>query len=88
MNILKKQKMTEKEKNEIKGIISEYAKCHNDISKLESEIKVLLSRKDSLLRTLKHIRNTEKYTVNKLKKKYGEDAAIDLEKLEIIDGKA
>ena len=68
--------------------ISDYTECHDQILKLESEIKGLLSRKDSLMRTLKHIRNSEKHIVNKLQKKYGEDASIDLQKLEIIDGKA
>ena len=80
--------MTNKEKTEVKKIISDYTECHDQILKLESEIKGLLSRKESLMRTLKHIRNSEKHIVNKLQKKYGEDASIDLEKLEIIDGKA
>jgi len=77
--------MTNKEKTEIKKIISDYKECHDQILELENEIKSLLSRKNSLMRTLKHIRNSEKHVVNELQKKYGEDAGIDLEKLEIID---
>ena len=79
--------MTNEEKTKVKGIMSDYSQCHNHILELEKEIENLLKRKNNLVKTLRHIRNTEKHFVNKLQKKYGEDASIDLEKLEIINGK-
>ena len=80
--------MTKDEKQKVSKVISEYAECYNQIEKLEHDIKQLLHQKNNLVKTLKHIRNTEKHIVEKLKKKYGEEAGIDLEKLEIINGKA
>ena len=76
--------MTNDEKTKVKKVISEYKKCYDQIEDLEKEIRKLLHRKNSLVKTLKHIRNTEKHIVDGLQKKYGEDASIDLEKLEII----
>jgi len=80
--------MTKEEKQQVSKVISDYTECYNQIEKLEHDIKQLLHKKNSLVKTLKHIRNTEKHVVEKLQKKYGEDAGIDLEKLEIINGKA
>jgi prefoldin subunit 5 len=80
--------MTKEEKQQVSKVISDYSECHNQIEKLEHDIKQLLHKKNNLVKTLKHIRNTEKHVVEKLQKKYGEDAGIDLEKLEIINGKA
>ena len=79
--------MTNEEKANIKGIISEYVSCYSDIEKLEREIELLLDRKNELVDRLQGIRNSEMEAISELKEKYGEDAALDLEKMKIVNGK-
>ena len=79
--------MTKNEKQKIMEIISLYAKCHDSIEKLEKEITNLGKRKEQLISELKQIRNNEQVVVEELKTKYGEDAVLNLQKMEITNGK-
>jgi septation ring formation regulator EzrA len=76
--------MTQNEKNKIKAIMQEYSSCYNEIELLEKEIERLLDNKNKLVERLYSIRDDEMVVVSELKQKYGEEASLDLEKLEII----
>jgi hypothetical protein len=78
--------MTKEEKTKILHIISQYGKCHEKIEKLEKEITNLLDKKNLLVSELNSIRNNEKEVVNELQKKYGNEAILNLEKMEITNG--
>lgn len=76
--------MTQNEKSKIKAIMQEYSSCYSEIELLEKEIERLLDNKNKLVERLHSIRDDEMIVVSELKQKYGEDASLDLEKLEII----
>lgn len=76
--------MTQNEKSKIKAIMQEYSSCYNEIELLEKEIERLLDNKNKLVERLHSIRDDEMVVVSELKQKYGEEASLDLEKLEII----
>ena len=80
--------MTKDEKYKITEIITQYTSCYNDILFLEQQIEKLLENKDNLINRLKSIREDESKLVKKLQDKYGKDAILDIEKLEITNGKA
>jgi len=79
--------MTNLEKQEVEQIISQYSSCYNDIEFLEKQIVKLLDDKNTLVTRLNDIRESETHLVESLKSKYGEDAVLDLEKLEILNEK-
>lgn len=79
--------MTQKERIKIQEIMKRYSLCYDEIDSLEQSIQKLKTDKDNLINKLKGIRNDERDVVNELKNKYGEDAKLDLEKIEIIDEK-
>ncbi len=80
--------MTKEEKNKVRSIISEYKSCHDRIELLEGEITKLLDNKNQLIDELHNIRANEMKVVSELQSKYGDEASIDLENLEILNGKA
>tara|TARA_S200002703_G_scaffold157729_2_gene166393 strand:+ start:2400 stop:2642 length:243 start_codon:yes stop_codon:yes gene_type:complete len=80
--------MTKTEKIKVKAIIDEYQHCYEKIEKLEKQIEQLLDNKNQLVDELHSIRNSEMEVISELQIKYGEDASIDLENLEILNGKA
>ena len=80
--------MTKKEKQSIVEIVTQYTSCYNDITHLEQHIEKLLDDKNDLVERLKGIREDESRLVKTLQDKYGEEAILDLEKLEITNGKA
>ena len=80
--------MTQNEKSKVKAIIDEYQHCYEKIEKLEKQIEQLLDNKNQLVDELHIIRKNEMEVVSELQIKYGDQASIDLEKLEIINGKA
>ena len=79
--------MTNIEKQEVSQIISQYKSCYNDIEFLEKQVEKLLDDKTKLLDRLHNIRDAETVIIKDLQAKYGEDAVLDLEKLEITDEK-
>ena len=79
--------MTNIEKQEVSQIISQYKSCYNDIEFLEKQVEKLLDDKTKLLDRLHNIRDAETVIIKDLQAKYGEDAILDLEKLEITDEK-
>ena len=76
--------MTKDEKIKINSILIQYANCYEKIEQLEKEITNLLDRKNELVDTLKGIRKREQKAVSELMSKYGDDATLDLQKMEII----
>ncbi len=79
--------MTKDEKTKVQSIINEYKGCYDRIELLEKEITKLLDNKNQLVSELHTIRSNEMNVVSELQAKYGEEASIDLEKLEIRNGK-
>ena len=75
--------MTKVEKQEVKQIISSYASCYKDIELLEKQIEKLLDDKTQLVDRLNNIRESESLLIKDLQSKYGENAVLDIEKLEI-----
>ena len=75
--------MTNLEKQEVTQIISDYKSCYNDIEMLEQHVKKLLDDKIQLVNRLNSIRDSENALILDLQSKYGDDATLDLEKLEI-----
>ena len=80
--------MTKEEIIKVQYIISEYSACYDRIQLLEGEITKLLDNKNQLVDKLHAIRANEMRVVSELQTKYGEEASIDLENLEILNGKA
>ena len=78
--------MTKIEKQEVKQIISSYTSCYNDIELLEKQIEKLLNDKTQLVDRLNGIRESESLLIKDLQSKYGENAVLDIEKLEISNG--
>ena len=78
--------MTNIEKQEVKQIISSYTSCYNDIELLERHIEKLLDDKTQLVDRLNDIRESETLLIKDLQSKYGENAVLDIEKLEISNG--
>ena len=78
--------MTKIEKQEVKQIISSYTSCYNDIELLERHIEKLLDDKTQLVDRLNDIRESETLLIKDLQSKYGENAVLDIEKLEISNG--
>ena len=79
--------MTKDEKIKVQSVINEYKGCYDRIELLEKEITKLLDNKNQLVNELHTIRANEMKIVSELQTKYGEEASIDLEKLEIRNGK-
>ena len=75
--------MTILEKQEVTQIISNYKLCYNDIELLEKQVEKLLDDKTRLVDRLHSIRDSENILVKALQLKYGEDAVLDIEKLQI-----
>ena len=75
--------MTILEKQEVTQIISNYKLCYNDIELLEKQVEKLLDDKTRLVNRLHSIRDSENILVKALQLKYGEDAVLDIEKLQI-----
>ncbi len=63
--------ITEKEKEELKEIISIYRGINIDIEWIESQMKILESKKDKMLIKIKETQEEETYLINKLIEKYG-----------------
>ena len=80
--------MTKDEKIKVQSILSEYKSCHDRIEILEEQITNLLDTKNQLVDELHEIRSNEMRVVSELQTKYGDEASINLEKLEIVNGKA
>ena len=80
--------MTKDEKIKVQSIINEYKGCYDRIQLLEVEITRLLDNKNQLVDELHSIRANEMLIVSDLQTKYGDEASINLEKLEIVNGKA
>ena len=80
--------MNKKEKTKIIEIISEFSVCHSKIIELEGDIENLLKRKNELLSNLRAIRQKEKDTIKVLQEKYGDEAILDLQNMEIRNEKA
>ena len=75
--------MTILEKQEVTQIISNYKLCYTDIELLEKQVERLLDDKTRLVDRLHSIRDSENILVKALQLKYGEDAVLDIEKLQI-----
>ena len=75
--------MTILEKQEVTQIISNYKLCYTDIELLEKQVEKLLDDKTRLVDRLHSIRDSENILVKALQLKYGEDAVLDIEKLQI-----
>jgi oligoribonuclease NrnB/cAMP/cGMP phosphodiesterase (DHH superfamily) len=64
--------LTKKEKKEILRFSSNYINLHNEIVKVESEIKNLEERSSELIQDLEACREEESRFMEALNKKYGE----------------
>ena len=77
--------LTTTERNEIKGIINNFSSVHNQIEKLEIELKKIEGNRKDLMIELHSIRDKERKLVESLKNKYGENTSLDLETLQLIE---
>jgi len=75
--------MTNEEKTNIRNIMKDYGRCYKDIELLEKQIEELDEKRARIIKELHSIRDREAKIVSELKEKYGEDASLDLETLEI-----
>jgi hypothetical protein len=64
--------LTKKEKKEILRFSKNYISLHNEIVRVETEIKSLEKRSSDLIQNLEDCRSEESVFMEGLKKKYGE----------------
>ena len=75
--------MTDKDKQKIQKIISEFSDVYQEMESIEKELIILEERRSNVINRVKEIRERESNLLREMKDKYG-DVTLDLEKMEII----
>ena len=75
--------MTNKDKQKIQKIITEFSNVYQEMESIEKELIILEERRSNVIDKVKEIRERESKLLNEMKDKYG-DVTLDLEKMEII----
>jgi hypothetical protein len=71
------------DKKKIKNIIDKFGKVYSEMENIETELKVLESRRINVLDEIKNIREDERIILKEMKEKYG-DVTLNLETMEIL----
>lgn len=75
--------MTNKDKQKIQKIISEFSDVYQEMESIEKELIILEERRSNVINRVKEIRERESKLLSEMKDKYG-DVTLDLEKMEIL----
>lgn len=75
--------MTDKDKQKIQKIISEFSDVYQEMESIEKELIILEERRSNVINRVKEIRERESNLLREMKDKYG-DVTLDLEKMEIL----
>ena len=75
--------MTNKDKQRIQKIITEFSNVYQEMESIEKELIILEERRSNVINRVKEIRERESKLLDEMKDKYG-DVTLDLEKMEIL----